>query len=254
MQAPLLSRRKSTGRQQLAPVAGVFSNEQIHNNLHGEAVGLSAYDIAERSPAWSASLANRIEAGDRSAESEFAETYSQPLLLVLMKQTRDPEIARDCCQKTLLIALSKMRSGEVLKPASLMTFLRCTASNVVITHFRTEKRYLCLGDKVFFLRGESGNGMTRSIDEDRTRSLLDETLDELPVARDREILRRHYLNDEDKCVICRDFGIKPEHFDRVLYRARNRLRLVLDQQAELKALLLKSLDPDDRMATSPVMQ
>jgi RNA polymerase sigma factor (sigma-70 family) len=205
--------------------------------LHREAVGMAAFTTAG-----SASLANRIRAGDRSAETEFAERFSHQLLLVLMKQTRDPDIARDCCQKTLLIALTKMRSGEVLRPASLMAFLRCTAANVVITHFRTERRYTCLGDRVFILPGASDNDATHSLDDVKARSLIDATLDELPVRRDREILRRHYLEDEEKLVTCRDFDIKPEHYDRVLYRARNRLRDILERRGRLKARLLGYLD------------
>ena len=191
-------------------------------------------------------LASRIEAGSRVAEVEFAETYSRSLMLLLLKRTRDPEMAKDCCQKTLLIALNKMRAGEILKPESLMSFLRCTAANVAVSHFRTEKRYSCLGDSVFLLRSEVGDSAVQAIDLDVIRCLLNKVLDQLKVSRDREILQRFYLHDEDKSNICRDFRIKSEHFDRVLYRAKKRVRRILQNHKDLEAMLYKCLDEGQR--------
>jgi RNA polymerase sigma-70 factor (ECF subfamily) len=176
------------------------------------------------------------------AEVEFAETYSHSLMLLLLKRTQDPDIAKDCCQKTLLIALNKMRAGEILKPESLMAFLRCTAANVAVTHFRTERRYSCIGDNVFLLKSEAGDAAVRAIDLDTIRCLLNKVLDQLSVPRDREILQRFYLNEEEKSNICRDFGIKPEHFDRVLYRAKKRVRRILQNHKDVEAMLYKCMD------------
>jgi RNA polymerase sigma-70 factor (ECF subfamily) len=205
-------------------------------------VGISACNSAVPAAVRSANLANRIKAGDLAAESEFAEAFSRTLMPALLKRTRDPDIAQDCCQKTLLIALIKMRAGEILKPRSLKAFVKCTAANVVITHFRTERRYASLGDRVFLLHAESADSAARAIDSATTRCLLNEVLDRLTVSRDREILRRFYLLDEDKRSICLDFGLKTEHFDRVLYRAKKRVRQVLENHRDMKEMLLKCID------------
>ena len=42
-----------------------------------------------------------------------------------------------------------------------------------------------------------------------------------------EILRRNYINDEDKTELCRLFELPEDHFDRVISRARSRLRKVV---------------------------
>lgn len=205
-------------------------------------MGIAARNAVLPKAAHSVDLANRIRAGDQQAECEFAEKFSSSVLLTLLRHTRDPEIARDCCQKTLLIALSKMRAGEILKPQSLAAFLRCTAANVLITHFRTEKRYANLGDGVFRLRGEPAEAVVRDLDSETVTRLLNSMLDELPMARDREILRRFYLQEEDKQSICADLELKPAHFDRVLYRARKRVRRILLNHEDVKAILFKSLE------------
>jgi hypothetical protein len=63
-------------------------------------------------------------------------------------------------------------------------------------------------------------------------------LDEMPATRDRELLMRFYLHDEEKEQICQDLRLSMEHFNRVIFRARNRFRELLEQRGIWKADLL----------------
>jgi len=58
------------------------------------------------------------------------------------------------------------------------------------------------------------------------------------VARDRDLLMRFYLHDEDKALICRELNLSEEHFNRVIFRARNRFRELLEHRGYWKADLL----------------
>ena len=51
-----------------------------------------------------------------------------------------------------------------------------------------------------------------------------QVLDELPVERDRQLLRQFYLRQESKERICADHGLTSLQFNRVLHRARERFR------------------------------
>lgn len=190
----------------------------------------------------SASLVNKIQIGDQKAEAEFVEACSIHLLLMLRSCTQNPDIASDCCQKTLLITLNKIRAGSIRKPQSILAFLKRTASNVVITHHRTENRYKNLGEQISYLQGQVENPAIKEIDSENIKCVLKKLLDQLTIPRDREILQRFYLNEEDKSSICWDFGIKPEHFDRVLYRAKQRVRVMLEKQKDVKMLLSDCLN------------
>jgi DNA-directed RNA polymerase specialized sigma24 family protein len=53
----------------------------------------------------------------------------------------------------------------------------------------------------------------------------------MPVERDRELLIRFYVHDQDKQKICRELGLKSLHFNRVLFRAKNRFRKLLEESA-----------------------
>jgi hypothetical protein len=47
---------------------------------------------------------------------------------------------------------------------------------------------------------------------------------------------RFYLDGVDKQQLCREVGLSPKHFDRVLMRARTRLRTIIERRAPHLAL------------------
>jgi RNA polymerase sigma-70 factor (ECF subfamily) len=166
-------------------------------------------------------LVNRIEAGDGFAESELVEQFARSVKLILVKRTGSDQLANDLCQDTFVVTLKKLRAGGLKKPRSLWAFIRQTAVNISIDHYRKEKRYIHQDDGII--------------------SVLEAALEQLPVSRDRDILRRFYLADEDKAKICSDLELSRTHFDRVLYRARQRMRILIKRQKGLKSMLCGSL-------------
>jgi len=219
-------------------------------------VDISARKLGKSATVFTVRLVNKIQIGDQRAEAEFVKIYSDSLMSILLKKARDPDIAKDCYQKTLLITLKKIRAGDIRKPESIFAFLSRTAANVVITHRRSEKRYTTLGERVFQLTGETEDTTTLEIDSETINLLLKDLLSQLPVPRDRDILQRFYLNEEGKQSICRDFEIKPEHFDRVLYRAKQRVRLLLETQRDVGDVLHNFLGDtqakSDQRAPAPI--
>lgn len=186
-------------------------------------------------------LVSRIETGDGIAESELIHQYSRSIKLMLLKRTGSVQLANDLCQDTFIVTLKNLRAGKLKKPQSLASFIRQTAVNISINHFRKEKRYVHQDDGTISLHQSHRDHKARDIDSRITRRALDNALDQLAVPRDREILRRFYLADEDKVKICSDLDLSSVHFDRVLYRAKQRMRQLIDRQVGLKTLLFGGL-------------
>ena len=57
-----------------------------------------------------------------------------------------------------------------------------------------------------------------------------EVLKGLPAQRDRELIVGFYLDEEDKDALCQRFGISTLHFNRVIHRARERFRELLEDR------------------------
>ena len=189
-------------------------------------------------------LVSRIVAGDSLAETELVERYSTGVKLMLLKRTGSRQLSNDICQEALIVTLKKLRSGGLNKPESLPAFIRKTAVYLSIEHYRKEKRFIHLEDGMISLQVPHKDHKAENLDHQKAGALLEDLLDQLSIKRDREILRRFYLRDEDKADICRELNLSSAHFDRVLYRAKQRMRKLIKERSELKSLLFGSLLDD----------
>ena len=67
-----------------------------------------------------------------------------------------------------------------------------------------------------------------SLAEDRAH--IRRMLGELTSERDRQVLLSHYLEEEEKSVICSRLGIAAGQFNLILFRARRRFRLLIERE------------------------
>ena len=64
-------------------------------------------------------------------------------------------------------------------------------------------------------------------------------LRELPQARDRLMLKRFYLDDHDKDIICQEMNLSEAAFNQALSRARKRFRQIVEERGFAKRDLLE---------------
>lgn len=175
-------------------------------------------------------LADRIRMGDAGAEAKLVAAYLPGIRMMVRKHCRpnDPALD-DLVQDVLVRVLVHLREGDVRDPVALPSYVRTLIANIVINEYR--RRGQCHRD-------DGLNALDSLSDPDNPENAADRAgrldlvgrlLRELPVARDREILIRHYVNDEQQDHICSDMGIDQTMFRRVLHRARKRLRGIADK-------------------------
>jgi RNA polymerase sigma-70 factor, ECF subfamily len=175
-------------------------------------------------------LVERIRAGDREAEAEFVRRYLRGVGVIIRHACSDQSAWEDLTQDTLRIALEKIRVGAVRDPERLSGFVASLARNLVVEHARrTKGRKAATSDNASDVTDPSAGPLDRLLQNERD-TIVRRLLDELPTARDREILRRYYLDEQDKDEICSALGLTREHFTRVLFRARQRYRESLERQ------------------------
>lgn len=141
---------------------------------------------------------------------------------------RDPLLAEDLVHDAVVAALAKLRSQQIADPTRITGFVYRVAQNLLRNHRR---RHCNRND----FRATDCDLDALAADEDLLHLLVTRdaalrmrrVIDNLPNARDRELMRRFYLEEEDKDSICADLKLTAPHFDRVLSRARQRLRVML---------------------------
>jgi RNA polymerase sigma-70 factor (ECF subfamily) len=170
-------------------------------------------------------LVRRIAAGDPAAEAALVERYSRGILYLLRRLGAAPELAEDLHQETFRIVLERMRRRGLAEPGQLAGFLRGTARNLVIAEKRkTARRRTEADPEELDLAVHPAPRQLQTVLLDEEASLVRRLIGELPSDRDRQVLLRFYVAEEDKESICADLGLGSLAFNRVLFRARQRFK------------------------------
>jgi RNA polymerase sigma-70 factor, ECF subfamily len=166
-------------------------------------------------------LVDRIRGGDVAAESELVSRYARGVRMIVSRGTRDRSIVDDLCQETFRIALEKIRRGDVRDAKRLSGFMCGLARNLTIDHARRSRR----ADPVAATdESDPAPSQLELLLADERADIVRKVLSELGSDRDRQILFRFYVAEEAKARICADLGLSSLHFNRVLFRARERYR------------------------------
>lgn len=175
-------------------------------------------------------LVERIMAGDRGAEKALVERYTRGVRIVLAK-SRDPALVDDLFQETFLLALTKIRDGQVNEPGKLPGYIVSIANNLLIEHYRKNTRRKTDSDSEMITQvaAESRGPYAETERQDLIDSLK-RAIGELRQDRDRALLSQYFFYGAEKQQLCETLDVQPAHFDRLKYRALQRLKQLVSRQ------------------------
>lgn len=154
------------------------------------------------------------------------------VLAFLRNELRDPALADDLCHETFRIVLERLARQPLEDPARLDAYLVQTARYLVIEHRRRSARqHTSTGQQAAIDRVvHPGNDPESAGQSEVAARAVRQLLQEMRLPRDREVLVRVYLYDQDKDQVCRELGIDEQHYRRVLHRARARFAELLQRR------------------------
>ncbi|HEY0783502.1 MAG TPA: sigma-70 family RNA polymerase sigma factor [Thermoanaerobaculia bacterium] len=174
-------------------------------------------------------IARRIRAGDAEAERELVERYSPGLLYHLRQVTRDPFLADDLHQETFRVVLLRLRAGDLEQPEKLAGFILGTGRNLA---YGGSRRIARRGDYAPEDAPEPSDPAPGQLDRVLRREAIaavQRLIGELENPRDREVLLRFHVAEEEKETICADLGLNSLQFNVVLFRARQRFKELVER-------------------------
>jgi RNA polymerase sigma factor (sigma-70 family) len=180
-------------------------------------------------------------AGDKRAESAMLQALRPGVLAVLRFGAFYRWIdAEDIAQEALQVVADRVRARTIDDPKKLFAFAASTARNMALNSARKALRQQTVVDSELVEEIAQNTPLEQNdFNESDDRHLAQAVaalLDELPTERDRRLLIRFYIDGVDKQQLCRELGLTPNHFDRVLLRARSRLRTIVERRAPHLAL------------------
>ncbi|HEU4618829.1 MAG TPA: sigma-70 family RNA polymerase sigma factor [Gammaproteobacteria bacterium] len=169
-----------------------------------------------------ADLVAAIANGDRSAETALVTRYGQALRYVLLREVGDRDLADDLYQETLLIVITRLRTRGLEAPDKLAGFLVGVARQLARAHRREQMRRATMppAEELADPSPSPCEWAIRAEEAEAVRAAIAR----LPVKRDRDLLRRRYFIEEDARVSCSVLSLDSRQLNRMIHRARTRLR------------------------------
>lgn len=164
----------------------------------------------------------------RTSDVESSLHRSYPGLIdLLVRRVGDPHLAQDLLHDAIVTTLGKLQDGAPVPPDVLAGYVFRTALNHLRNHRRHERLAVADGEAAEALAADPEAGPAEESQREGMRALVRQVLQGLSSRRDRELLVRYYLDEEDKLELCESMALTGAQFDRVIYRARDRMRALL---------------------------
>lgn len=196
-----------------------------------------------------ASLLALIQRGNSVAERRLVDRFARELYYAMRHRIGDATLAEDVCQETWRILLVKFRQAgpsAVHDTGLLPAYIHKTALNVYLAELRRRERHRTDIDSDLLqevVEDEEVSDFVDQLSRHRVQLRVRQLIGSMGSARDKLILYRYYIQEQSKEQICRELGLDKRHFDRVAYRARERLR----KQVEATASDLRNDNADKEL-------
>ena len=166
---------------------------------------------------------------------KFIRQHYAGLHALLQHRIGDANTAAEMLNEAVATALKHTREGRVAQPDRLAGYIFRVAMNLYRNYRRDFDNRADLRARATDIQqvpddGAGDDALEASVVREVRAIVLS-----LPTPRDREIVTRFYLEEEDKEHICQSLGLSPLHFDKVIFRARQRLRALLERRGFNKA-------------------
>jgi RNA polymerase sigma factor (sigma-70 family) len=192
-------------------------------------IHLSENDSALAGEARAAALiVDGIERDDAAAKARLYERYASGLMRLVLRKVRDRGWAETIVQETFEIVLEKLAADGLEYPERLAGYMRGVVRHRISAYFRQRDREPIVSDPALVdLVKDVRPLQYEDIDRTQTNAMVHELLESLPVARDRELLVRLYIYDQDRVEIRKALNLSPHQLDVALSRARGRLKKII---------------------------
>jgi RNA polymerase sigma-70 factor (ECF subfamily) len=164
----------------------------------------------------------KLAARDEDAAAHFVRYFGTLLVIKLRARFFPPPLIDELCQETIVRVLTAIRKNSIQDARKLGSFVVATCNHVVSEHFRSDLRSTPLEDshleKLIHDLDIEKTLLTRE-----TQQKVRQVLARLP-ERDRKVLTALFLEERDKDLICKEFGIDRGYLRVLLHRAKSSFR------------------------------
>lgn len=182
--------------------------------------------------------------GQAAAENSLLSAIRPKLRKYIQKLIWEHDLLEDVLQEALLACLIKVRAHAVKKSNMFMPYAYGIARNMAnqqIKKLKHPAQPISIDDEIAepIVIGNLNQAPDALIAQQQMETFVQNGIQQLPQARDQQVLNSYYFDEEESDTICNQINVNTDHLYRVLCRARQRLgKLIASKAPEHKAYLL----------------
>ena len=161
-----------------------------------------------------------LRSGDFRAQQHFVNYFSELIHLKLRSRLSSSQAIEDVRQETFARVFKAIRNEGVRQPERLGAFVIAICRNVLMEYRRVGSRENPIeeedsGDSFPDSKPDALSGMISTESCELVRQILEELSE-----RDRRVLKAVFFEEQDKDVVCREFGVDRDYLRVLLHRAK----------------------------------
>lgn len=144
---------------------------------------------------------------------------------MILRMTRDVALTNDLTQDVALAVVVALREGRIRQPEALAAYMHQSARHIVYAANRKPQPVAVaeLPDQES-LWNDRPRTPLEHCEENELQRIAHEVLAELPTQRDRDLITGAYIEGADKGELMQRLRLTADQFDKVMFRARMRMR------------------------------
>jgi RNA polymerase sigma-70 factor (ECF subfamily) len=176
-----------------------------------------------------AGYVSRLKSGDSETQRHFTAYFSNVIWLKLRGRVRARHLIDEIRQETFARVLNFLQSGKTIQyPERFGSFVLAVCNNVMLEVLRLESQQPHASGQGEEPRDERVKFEADIVTEELKR-MVREVLAELS-EKDRAVLRKVFLEEEDRAAIARHFNVDTDYLRVLLHRAKARFREVVKKR------------------------
>src|SRR5262249_55284169 len=147
--------------------------------------------------------------GDSATEDHFAQYFGDLIRIKATVRLRSAQLADDVRQETLLRVLRNARNRTIEHPERLGAYVNMVSNHVMSELLRRERRLSPMPEQAEELSSVDASAESDLI-RDQRRAMVTRALGDL-APKDRELLKRIFLDEQDKAKVCQEFKVTRDY-------------------------------------------
>jgi RNA polymerase sigma-70 factor (ECF subfamily) len=194
-------------------------------------------------------IVEKIRRGDQAGIDAFYRVINRGMRFLISRQLR-PEVVDDTVQDAFVMIIAAIQKGQLRHPAALMGFSRTIVKCLVVKriHELTLARKDSDLEREWNFPSRAASPEQLVARSERT-ALMQRVLMELST-KDREVLVRYYLHEQNEEQICKELSLTATQFRLLKSRAKSRFGELGRKKLSLASLYSSGLSAQQEYSSS----